>query len=241
MALGIGGSKVRGNTALPRGKRQGSEIVCQNEVVSLKKRTVVFSEGAPIGGIWEIVEGSIIVFKTLADGRRQITEVARAGGWLGSPGRPSYNCSAETLTKCRLRLHGNREFSASQALQSRHSEYLQRRVDALQDHALLLGRKSAIERIASFLLALPSLGAPYERVPLGAEANAFAIALGQRDIGDYLGLKVETVSRNLATLKRRMIIATGKRGQFRLLDREALRAIAFAGLLPPHSPLYAGR
>ena len=105
-------------------------------------------------------------------------------------------------------------------------------MDALQDHALLLGRKSAIERIASFLLALPSLGSPYERVPLGVEANAFAIALGQRDIGDYLGLKVETVSRNLATLKRRMIIATGKRGQFRLLDLDALRTIAFAGLGP---------
>ncbi len=234
MALGVGGSKLSGRTALSRRRRPVSDIICQNETVALRKRTIVFSEGAPIGGIWEIVEGSVIVFKTLADGRRQITEVARAGGWLGSPDRPTYNCSAETLTKCRLRLHCIREFSASPVLQSRHSEHLLRQVDALQDHALLLGRKSAIERIASFLLALPALGAPYERVPLGAEANAFWIALGQRDIGDYLGLKVETVSRNLATLKRRMIIATGKRGQFRLLDREALRLIAFAGLRPPH-------
>jgi CRP/FNR family transcriptional regulator, nitrogen fixation regulation protein len=232
MALGVGGSKLRGNAVLPRGKRQASENIRQNEVVTLRKRTIVFAEGAANGGIWEIVEGSLIVFKTLADGRRQITNVERNGGWLGTPDRPFYNCSAETLTKCRLRLHGIRDFSASSAMQSRYSEYLLRRVDELQDHALLLGRKSAMERIASFLLALPALGAPYERAPYGVEANAFAVALGQRDIGDYLGLKVETVSRNLATLKRRMIIATGKRGQFRLLDREALRAIAFAGLRP---------
>lgn len=241
MALGVGGSKISGRTALSRRRRPVSEAICQDEIVSLRKRSIIFSEGAPVGGVWEIVEGSVIVFKMLADGRRQITEVARAGGWLGSPYRTVYNCSTETLTKCQLRLHRLSDLSASPILQSKLSEHLMKRVDALQDHALLLGRKTAIERIASFLLALPALGAPYERAPLGSEANAFAIALGQRDIGDYLGLKVETVSRILATLKKRMIIATGKRGQFRLLDREALRAIALAGLRPPQTLAYPAR
>jgi len=208
----------------------------RKRVQQIDKRALIFAEGATARGVWEIVEGTIIVFKKLADGRRQIMEVVRAGGWIGAPNSPFYTCSAETLTRSKLRFYGHGEFASSPLLRSRVSDYLETRIEALQDHALLLGRKSAMERIAWFLLALPALGAPARltsslgcEAATGVEVAAFSIALKQRDIGDFLGLKVETVSRNLAELKRRMIIATGKRGQFLLLNKSALRSIALSG------------
>ncbi len=211
------------------GRRPGAGRACGTHgagPLTLEKRTKLYSEGETANGIWEVIEGSVILFKTLADGRRQITEVAGPGALLGSPASAVYSCSAKTLTRTSVRHHGSCAIQGSPHLKERLASHALRRVEALQDHALLLGRKSALERIASFLLSLPSLSIPSARTASSLDADAFTIAFGQRDIGDYLGLKVETVCRILTKLKRSMIIATGKRGQFRLLDSEALRAIA---------------
>jgi CRP-like cAMP-binding protein len=187
------------------------------------RRQSVFREGMASGTIYEIIEGSVIIFKTLADGRRQIFDILGPGSLIGNAAGQTYNYSAECLTKCRLLKYSPNEVAVSATLQQRLSQQLLRMIEALQEHALLLGRRTAMERIASFLLALPQLSIRLGRQP---GEGLLQTALKQRDIGDYLGLKVETVSRNLAILKRRTIIATGKRGQFRLLDMAALQRMA---------------
>lgn len=187
------------------------------------RRQALFREGTSAGTIYEIVEGGVIIFKTLGDGRRQIFDILGPGALIGTATGQSYNYSAECLTKCRFIKYSAGELEGSQPLQSRLSQQLLRMIETLQEHAVLLGRRTAMERIAHFLLALPQLSVRLGRQPGEALVQT---ALKQRDIGDYLGLKVETVSRNLAILKRRMIIATGKRGQFRLLDPVALQRIA---------------
>lgn len=187
------------------------------------RRQTVFREGTASGSIYEILEGGVIIYKTLGDGRRQIFDILGPGSLIGNAAGQTYNYSAECLTKCKLLKYSPAEVAVSATLQQRLSQQLLRMIEALQEHALLLGRRTAMERIASFLLALPQLSIRLGRQP---GEGLLQTALKQRDIGDYLGLKVETVSRNLSILKRSTIISTGKRGQFRLLDMAALQRMA---------------
>jgi len=87
----------------------------------------------------------------------------------------------------------------------------------LRDLATLLGRKTALERIASFLV---------DMIDDGAEASSrLDMPVTRQEIADYLGLVIETVCRNFAILKRRGIIASIGRDDFRILDLDALRQI----------------
>lgn len=213
--------------ARERRERTSEAIVpagCQ-DTSSLERlrRQAVFREGMAAGTIYEIVEGGVIIYKTLADGRRQIFDILGPGALIGNAAGKSYHYSAECLTKCRLIKYSPVEVEGSLSLQKRLSQQVLGMMEALQQHALLLGRRTAMERIAHFLLQLPQLSVRLGRQP---GETLVQTALKQRDIGDYLGLKVETVSRNLAILKRRTIIATGKRGQFLLLDPAALQRMA---------------
>lgn len=192
----------------------------ESEVLERGRRQSVFREGGSAGHIYEIIEGGVIVFKTMGDGRRQIFDILGPGALIGSAAGASYRYSAECLTKCRFLKYSSGDVAGSQSLQKRLAQQLLSMIESLQEHALLLGRRTAMERIAYFLLNLPDLSVRLGRQPGEAMVQT---AMKQRDIGDYLGLKVETVSRNLAILKRQTIIATGKRGQFLLLDMAALQ------------------
>lgn len=187
------------------------------------RRETIFREGTAATAVYEIADGGVIIYRALEDGRRQIFAILGPGAWIGSSAGHDYHYSAECLTSVRLIRYDRDEIDSSFTLQRQLMLHVQRMLDSLQEHAVLLGRRTAMERLAWFLLALPQLSARLGKQPRGGMVQTM---LKQRDIGDFLGLKVETISRNLAILKRRMIIATGKRGQFRLLDPEALRRMA---------------
>lgn len=216
------GSRDAGSHSGRAGEAAGVEI-------GLPRRRRIFQEGMPATAIFEVIEGFVIIYKTLADGRRMILEFVGKGELLGAGQRALHSCSAETLCAARIRVRQWGDIECSPDLQRRLARQLMKKVDLLREHALLLGRKTAIERIATFLLSWPSSPLDSGTGRSGSKEAMFSIALKQRDIGDYLGLNVETVSRNIAKLKRRMIIATGRRGQFRLLDKDALRLIAEVG------------
>lgn len=201
--------------------------------IAVARRRVLFATGDAAGAVYEIVDGSIITSRELGDGRRQVLEILQAGSWIGTPAGETYTYTAETLTACVVRRLDRHAVAQSRTLQMRLHAQLERTLAALQEHALLLGRMTAMERVASFLLTLHRCD-PSHRARRRPAARSVLVKtpLKQRDIGDYLGLKVETVSRKMAILKKRMIIATGKRGQFRLLDLEALQRMAAADDLP---------
>ena len=192
-----------------------------------KARALIYEQGERAEFVYEIIDGTVMLSKALPDGRRQIVEILGSGSLFGFSPAGDYSCRAQALTRVSLSIMDGEQAKASAHIQQRYAGQVMRKLDVLQDHALLLGRKSAIERIASFLLSLP------HQVKSGATGaghsgqQAFCrTRMNQREIGDYLGLKVETISRNLAILKRQMIIAKGKRGQFELLDLAALRRLA---------------
>lgn len=188
-------------------------------------RQPVFLQGARADNVFEVLEGTVMISKTLPDGRRQIVEMLGPGSLFGITSSACYPCQADALTAVEVQRIPRREASASRSIQNRWREQLVAELEAVQNHALLLGRKSAIERVASFLLSLP-VARPGQGAAASSQASARVTMMTQVEIGDYLGLKVETVSRTLAILMRRMIIAKGKRGHFMVLDLGALSRLA---------------
>lgn len=195
--------------------------------VQRKARALIYEQGERAEFVYEVIDGTVMLSKALPDGRRQIVEILGSGSLFGFSPVGDYSCRAQTLTHASLHIIDGEQAKASAPLQQRYANQLIQKFEVLQDHALLLGRKSAIERIASFLLSLPHQAKAGASVAGHSGSQAFCrTRMNQREIGDYLGLKVETISRNLAILKRQMIIAKGKRGQFELLDLAALRRLA---------------
>ena len=109
-------------------------------------------------------------------------------------------------------------------MQARLLETVHDDLAAAQEHMLLLGRKSAAERVCSFLLSLLQRA---ERVH-GA-VDPLPVPVRRRDIADYLGLTIETVSRTFTELRKEGLIGIGKADEVSIRDRAALAAIAAGG------------
>ncbi|HKD22457.1 MAG TPA: helix-turn-helix domain-containing protein, partial [Rhizomicrobium sp.] len=157
--------------------------------------------------------------------RRQIAEFLQAGDFFGFELRDSYALTAEALEDAvvvrfaRSRL--DRLSEERRDVQRQMITLLSRDLCATQDHLLLLGRQTAKERVASFLLIL------------AARANAkngttLEVPMCRQDIADYLGLTIETVCRAISELKRSRMIAVPNRLQIVVLNIAALRETAGA-------------
>ena len=132
------------------------------------------------------------LFKQLADGRRQIVGFMVPGDFLGLAFGGLHLCSAEAVTEVTLCRFPRAAFLAlCDECPALEKEILQRtstELAAAQEQMLLLGRKTALERVASFVL---SMGRRQRR----RTAEAVALPMNRIDIADHLGLTVETVSR----------------------------------------------
>lgn len=178
------------------------EIVGQ---VSLTTNQVLFLEGDPAEHVYNIVAGTLRVSKQLADGRRQITGFLFAGDFLGLGRAERYSYSAEAVTPvtlCRFRWRQlSALFEAYPRLQRRLFGMAIDELAAAQEQLLLLGRKSARERVASFLLRLSERA---ER--RGLSKSPVRLPMTRADIADFLGLTTETLSRSVGVLKRDGVI-----------------------------------
>jgi CRP/FNR family transcriptional regulator len=161
--------------------------------------------------------------KLLPDGRRQITGFLLPGDYLGLAFAERYICSAEAVTPVRLCRFPRSAFLAlldqfpalEKALLGRAATELA----AAQKQMLLLGRKTARERVASFLLQLA------ERE--GADDGmAMDLPMTRTDIADYLGLTIETVSRTLTNLRKTGLIALPDPHHLSIVHRTRLDAEA---------------
>jgi CRP/FNR family transcriptional regulator len=172
-------------------------------------RAVIFMEGDRLDWIYQVEHGAVMLYKLLPDGRRQVVEVLGPGDVFGFAADPVHDCTAETLTATRCRALDRAAFDGSATLMRRLNARLRAQVCELHDHTLLLGRKSALERIASFLLrCIPGRGRHGCPGPnAGLDRATIRITMSRQEIADYLGLTVETVSRVLGKLKRRGVVS----------------------------------
>lgn len=173
--------------------------------VALKTGDTLIRADDPARHVYNITSGSIRVYKLLPDGRRQITGFLFAGDFLGLATGDAYAFSAEAMepaTACRFRKAEYRTLiQETPALETALLTRAHHELAAAQNQILLLGRKTALERVATFLLDLPTHD-PARPNPAGL----IHLPMTRGEIADYLGLTIETVSRTLTRLKTQGVI-----------------------------------
>jgi CRP/FNR family nitrogen fixation transcriptional regulator len=178
----------------------------------------IYCEGDEAGTFFKVVSGVARTCKFLSDGRRQIDAFHVTGDVFGVEAGPSYSLSAEAACDCTVTSYRRRGIDASAfhdaGLSRQLFAYAMQSLARAQDHALLLGRKSAVEKVAAFLLDWA------KNSPSGQDVT---LAITRQDVADYLGLTIETVSRTLSHLERQALIALSSPRQIRLRDLAALR------------------
>ncbi len=184
------------------------------------------AEGDPAEHFFNVTLGTVKLFKLLPDGRRQVTGFASAGSFLGLAVSSSYAFGAEAVepvqvcrfSRTRLR-HLLDDFPA---MERRLLDVASNELVAAQEQMLLLGRKTARERVASFLLARESSAAAGPPVA----GTRLRLPMARTDIADYLGLTVETVSRTMTRLRVEKLIEMPSPTEIVLRNPAALQEIA---------------
>jgi CRP-like cAMP-binding protein len=195
------------------------------QVAHYSRGETIFSDGDDALYAYKVISGTIRLCKLLSDGRRQIAEFLQAGDFFGFELRDAYALTAEALEDAvvvrfaRSRL--DRLGEERRDVQRQMIALLSRDLCATQDHLLLLGRQTAKERVASFLLILAARAN-------AKNGTALEVPMCRQDIADYLGLTIETVCRAISELKRSRLIAVPNRMQIVVLNIAALRETAGA-------------
>lgn len=195
------------------------------EHVVLHAGEALIREGDDARHVFNITSGSVRVYKLLSDGRRQITGFLFAGDFLGLATGQTYVFSAEAIepaTACRFRKSDYRTLiRETPALEAALLDRATHELAAAQNQMLLLGRKTALERVATFLLDLPS------QDPARTTAEGLVhLPMTRSEIADYLGLTIETVSRVLTKLKTSGVIRLISLTDLKIEQPARLKALA---------------
>jgi CRP/FNR family transcriptional regulator len=170
---------------------------------------LIFSDDERPSYFANIIGGVVKLSKTLGDGRQQIVGLQFASDFLGRPYRDRVPYFAETVTPVKLCTYERGQFEQlvreMPGFGQRLFENTLDELDAARDWMLLLGRKTAEEKVASFLLMVA------KRMKLvgcskGDPTIRFELPLTRSEIADHLGLTIETVSRQFTRLKSQKII-----------------------------------
>lgn len=180
----------------------------------------IFGEGEPAEYVYEVISGAVRSYKLLSDGRRQIGAFHLPGDVFGLENGSTHRLAAEAVmdTTVRLVKRSSLEKAAmtniglARTLWSMTAGELKH----AQDHMLLLGRKSAMEKVATFLLEMD------RRL---VTSGIMALPMSRRDIGDYLGLTLETVSRALSQLQAQGTVGLSSAREIVLRDRQHLQEL----------------
>jgi CRP/FNR family transcriptional regulator, anaerobic regulatory protein len=188
--------------------------------IRLLRGQTLFFEGDEADTFFEIVSGTVRCSRLIADGRRQIHRFAAAGAMLGVGCIGTYGYTAEAVTDVVARRHRLAGLDAAMAdanLRRRVLQALREELTASRIQMMLLGRMSAAERLATFLLTFH-----------GNPDGAIELPMTRSDIADYLGLTIETVSRKLHELDALGVIRLETANRIHITDPGRIEAIAEA-------------
>jgi CRP/FNR family nitrogen fixation transcriptional regulator len=203
-------------SALSRGRVFSSEI-------QYRRDAEIYGEAEPANFIYQVVEGAVRSYKLLSDGRRQIGAFHLPGDIFGLENGSAHRFTTEAIVDTTVWLLKRRALEGvahGDASVAHDLIYLTtKNLQHAEDHMLLLGRKTAPERVVAFLCEMDS------RL---SGAAAMTLPMYRRDIADYLGLTIESVSRALSMLRNRGILSFIGQTQREivLLDRSKLARLA---------------
>lgn len=165
----------------------------------------VFAEEEMTTSFYSLLEGVMRLYKLLPDGRRQIVGFALPGDFLGMTTSGRHNFSADAIgpvAVCRFsRVSFARFVEDKPHFLQRINELAVRELSQARDHMVLLGRRSAEEKVAAFLI-----GWRHRNIQLRGPSATVPLPMSRQDIADYLGLTIETVSRTFTKLERDGVI-----------------------------------
>ena len=187
--------------------------------MSFSRNEEIYGEGEPADYLYKVVSGTVRMYRVLNDGRRQIGAFYLPGDILGLENGSAHRFTTEAivdttvwvLKRRRLEETAERDASVTHDLLCLTTKNLQH----AEDHLLLLGRQTSLERVSAFLCEMDSR--------LSSSA-VMTLPMFRRDIADYLGLSLETVSRALSMLRDRGVLSFKSQTQREivLLDRSKL-------------------
>ena len=182
----------------------------------------IFGESEPAEYVYQMIDGAVRSYKLLSDGRRQINAFHLPGDIFGLETGGIHRFTSEAIVETTVRLVkraslaqvAEQDVTVARDLLNMTASNLQH----AENHMLLLGRKTSLERVAAFLLEMD------RRL---TAAGVIALPMCRRDIADYLGLTLETVSRALSILHHKGVLGFlgQSQRQIVLLDRPKLAAL----------------
>lgn len=195
----------------------------------LKKGEVLFRSGDPFHSFYAVRTGFLKTSVGSEDGRDQVTGFFMSGEVVGLDGlcENRHVCTAVALEDsevCELPFHSLEELGTLiPSMQGHFYRLMSREIVRDQNAMLLLGNMRAEERLAAFLLNLSR-----RLQQRGFSANDFILRMSREEIGSFLGLKLETVSRTLSRFNQEGLIAVEHK-HIRLLRPEKLRELLSCG------------
>lgn len=180
----------------------------------------IFRQGDRAGMVYRVLSGEAISYRLLNDGRRQVTEFHVAGDFIGLEAGLEHRTTAESLnsvTVAAVRRTDLARMSENDGNLARSLWQMSvRAFHRSEDHALILARQGATERVVAFLLDYADR--------IGA-LNIIDLPMTRQDIADHLGLTIHTVSRTLSQLQAEGLIEARSSRHVRLMRRDALERI----------------
>lgn len=178
---------------------------------------LLFRQGDAVRLVYRVLRGAVISYRLLSDGRRQVTGFHLPGDYLGLEAGVEHSTTAEALgrvdalamERVDLAARAVTDIGLARALWQITIRAFQRS----EDHALILARQGATERVAAFLLDFA------ERM---GGVVTIDLPMTRQDIADHVGLTIHTVSRTLSQLQNQGVIEARSSRQVRLLQRHRL-------------------
>ena len=210
----VGGAVVR---RIPTRNGLGDAFALVGARLNVERNAEIYGEGEPAEYVYRVAHGVVRTYKLLNDGRRQISAFHLPGDFFGLDCDEDYRFTAEAVTDATLVFVKRSVLTALARRDGEVANDLWRMARAelhrAHDHMLLLGRKSAQERIAAFLL---------EMAERAEQSDTVDLPMSRLDIADYLGLTIETVSRTLTVLENASAIALPSTRRVQLCNKAAL-------------------
>ena len=189
--------------------------------MTFAKDEEIYGQGERADLVYRMISGTVRTSRFMADGRRPIGDFYYPGDVFGLETTGSHSMAAEALSDCVILAASRQAILAAggeEELKDLMWDATVRDLESAREHLTLLVRKSASERVASFLLGLAQRRGE----------TAVELAMGRQDMADYLGLTIETVSRMITQLQSSGVVEFESCRRFRVRDREALEDLAAA-------------
>ncbi len=190
-------------------------------LIRAERDAVIIAQTDPAGYSYLVISGCVRTVRLMSDGRRQIGEFLLPGDFFGLEALDEHTFGMEAVTPAILRRYIHRSL---EAYADRNPDFARRwrtlsakKLRSEQARVLALGRMTASERIAGFLLEMADR--------TGASGRCIELPMSRSDVADYLGLTTETVCRMLTQMQREAVIAIN-RSLIAIQDGNALAALA---------------